>query len=213
MDKRTSISISVRRHFIDQFFFTHSDLIKGKVIDIGGKKVRKRGLFDIGKYGADVTYINIAKSDEPDILADAASIPLPDKSFDVAVISELLEHVPDPLAVLKEACRLLKPGGRALITIPFMVGVHSDPYDYGRYTSPFLEKVAREAGFREVKIEEQGAIFAVAGLMLQHLFLAHKKSWRPIQAPLLKFLMWLDKKTTKPLLRAWSTGYGIILTK
>ncbi len=213
MAKRTSVGTSVRRHFIDQFFFSHRHLIRGKVIDIGGKRVKKRGLFDIDKLGVEVTYVNIEKKDEPDILSDAASIPLPDNSFDTAILAELLEHVPEPKAVLKEAYRLLKPDGVALITAPFMVGIHADPYDYGRYTETFWRKVAQDLGFKVTEIEKQGTMFAVAGLMLQHLFLAKGVSWRPVQFPLIKFLMWLDRRTIIPALTAWTLGYGIVLTK
>ncbi|MDO8424102.1 MAG: methyltransferase domain-containing protein [bacterium] len=213
MNNRTSLSTSVRRYFIDNFFFSRKDLIKGKVIDIGGKKKNKRGLFDIGKITNNVTYINIERSTEPDIVSDAASIPLNDSTFDTAIIAELLEHVPEPAKVLMEAQRLLKPGGIALVTVPFNVGVHGDPSDYGRYTRVMLENMSREAGFSKVEIEEQGALFAVMALMIQHLFLAKKVSWRPIQIPIIKFLMWLDKRTTAPLLRTWTTGYGIVMEK
>jgi hypothetical protein len=53
----------------------------------------------------------------------------------------------------------------------------------------------------------------VMALMVQHIFLAKKISWRPIQIPLIKFLMWLDSKAEAPLLTAWTTGYGLILEK
>src|SRR3989344_169049 len=164
MTARTSISVSVRRHFIDNFFFSKSNLYSGKIIDIGGKKKNKRGLFDISKFGTEVTYVNIDGSTEPDIIADASSIPLPDETFDLAIIAELLEHVPDPVAVLREAHRLIKPGGKILVTIPFMVGIHGDPQDFARYTPTFLEKASREAGFNGVEIETHGTIFAVAAL-------------------------------------------------
>lgn len=213
MKKPNSLSTSVRRYLIDEFFFKNSGLITGRVIDIGGKKKNKRGLFDLDKIANDVTYINIDTSTEPDIVSDAANIPLPNASFDTAIIAELLEHVLEPEKVLKEAYRLLKPGSIVLATVPFNVGVHGDPNDFGRYTKAMLEKMSREAGFNKVEIEEQGTIFAVAGLMLQHLFMSKGVSWRPIQIPLVKFLMWLDTKTTSPLLISWTTGYSIIFTK
>jgi len=215
INSRTSLSISVRRHFVDGFFFSHSHLIQNnsKVIDIGGKKYSKRGLFDIDSLSKDVTYVNIEKSTHPDIVADAKNIPVADNAYDIIIMGELLEHVEDPLDVIREAHRILKPDGKALATVPFMVGIHGDPTDYGRYTDTFLKEVTEKAGFYKFEIESQGTIFAVMALMIQHIFIAKKVSWRPIQIPLISFLMWLDKKTTTPLLRAWTTGYGIILTK
>lgn len=210
---RTSISISERRHFVDNFFFSKSEFIKGKVIDIGGKKTNKRGLFDIDKVSSSVTYVNLEKKNSPDILADATSIPLPNNSFETVIMGELLEHVPDPIAVLKEAHRLLKPNGIILITVPFMVGVHGDPYDFGRYTKTFWEKLAMDIEFDVVEIEQHGNMFAVLALMVQHMFRAKNVTWRPIQFPLVQFLMWLDSKTTSPLLKAWTTGYGMIFVK
>ncbi|OGM02003.1 hypothetical protein A2115_01635 [Candidatus Woesebacteria bacterium GWA1_41_8] len=212
--QRTSLSISVRRHFVDNFFFSHKLLFAGKkIIDIGGKKINKRGLFDISSFSADVTYVNIEKKDGPDILTDATNIPVPDNSFDIAIMGELLEHVSDPKAVLREARRILKPGGKILVSVPFMVGIHGDPYDYGRYTDTFWRMTAEELGFSIMEIKPQGTMFAVFALMIQHLFLAKHRSLRPVQTPLIRFLMWLDRKTINPLLRSWTTGYGIILEK
>ncbi len=212
MSKRTSLSISARRHFIDEFFFAKNNLVKGKILDIGGKKINKRGLFDIDKYG-EVTYVNIDQSTNPDIVADAVSIPVADESYETIIIGEVLEHLPDPKSALREAQRILKPGGTIIATVPFMVGIHGDPLDYGRYTETFWEKAGKDAGFSKISIERQGTIFAVFALMIQHLFFAKGVSLRPIQIPLVKFLMWLDKRTTSSALTAWTTGYGIVFKK
>lgn len=213
--ERTSISISVRRHFVDEFFFSHAHLIApdARVIDIGGKKKSKRGLFDISKLEAKVVYVNIDRSTNPDIVSDAASIPEADDSYDVVIMGEILEHVPDPIAVLEEAHRLLRPKGIALITVPFMYPVHADPYDFGRYTDYYWQEAAAKIGFTHLDVERQGSMPAVAALMVQHFFRAKNISWRPIQMPLVSLFMWLDKRTTAPLLKAWTTGYGLILTK
>lgn len=215
MNKRSSISISVRRHFVDNFFFAQAGLFKSgsKIIDIGGKKNKKRGLFDIGAFGAEVTYVNIDSGTEPDIRADAVSIPAPNDSYDIAIMGELLEHVPDPLIVLKEAHRLIKPGGTLLATAPFLYPIHADPYDFGRYTESFWQNAGAKIGFKNVKVERQGAYFAVLALAVQHFFLAKGFSLRPVQIPLVSFLMWLDKKTVNPHLKAWTTGYGMAFEK
>ncbi len=211
---RSSLSVSVRRHFVDGFFLKQAELLKGKkILDVGGKKTNKRGLFDINQYAASVQYVNIDRSTEPDIIADAAHIPVADETYDVVVLGETLEHVPEPKAVLQEACRLLKPGGRIFATVPFMYPVHADPYDFGRYTDYFWQKAAEELGFDDSVIERQGGMFSVLALMIQHFFRSKKISWSPIQIPLVKFFMWLDRQTESELLKAWTTGYGLIFTK
>jgi SAM-dependent methyltransferase len=49
---------------------------------------------------------------------DACAVPYADSSFDVAVLTEILEHVPDEQALLREAERVVKPGGRIVISVP-----------------------------------------------------------------------------------------------
>lgn len=213
--ERNSISVSVRRHFVDSFFFSQKKLFtsSARILDIGGKKKNKRGLFDIGRYNSEVKYVNIDRTTEPDIVSDATMIPLPENSFDIVIMGELLEHVPEPLLVLKEAYRLLKSGGTALISVPFLYPVHADPYDFGRYTEYFWQENLAKLGFKNIKVEKHGSIFAIMALMVQHIFRAKKRSWRPIQMPLVRFFMWLDGRTSAPLLKAWTTGYGIVCTK
>lgn len=53
---------------------------------------------------------------KPDIVCDAAAVPKEDKSFDVVCANELLEHVDDPLAVLREAVRLARY--KVVVTVP-----------------------------------------------------------------------------------------------
>jgi SAM-dependent methyltransferase len=212
--KRNSLSVSVRRHFVDLFFSSQGELLRGKsIIDIGGKKDNKRGLFDIAKYSSKVKYVNIDRTTNPDIVSDATLIPLPENSFDIVILGEILEHVPDPLAVLREAQRLVKPEGKILATVPFMYPIHADPYDFGRYTDYYWQEAATKLGFKDIKVERHGTMFAVLALMIQHFFRSKKVSWRPIQTPLVKFCMYLDSRTKAELLKSWTTGYGIILTK
>ncbi|MEU8609076.1 class I SAM-dependent methyltransferase [Actinoplanes sp. NPDC048791] len=49
---------------------------------------------------------------------DARRLPFPDGSFDVVVLSEVLEHIPDDRAVIAEAQRVLAPGGMLAVTVP-----------------------------------------------------------------------------------------------
>ncbi|MFC1559530.1 class I SAM-dependent methyltransferase [Candidatus Margulisiibacteriota bacterium] len=52
------------------------------------------------------------------IVSDAREIKLPDSSVDVAVSSNILEHLPDPQAGFDELVRITKPGGRIIINLP-----------------------------------------------------------------------------------------------
>lgn len=65
-----------------------------------------------------------------DIVSNIVSIPVPDSSFDVILCSEVLEHIPDPVAAIKEFARILKPGGTLLISAPFCSLTHFATYHF-----------------------------------------------------------------------------------
>jgi ubiquinone/menaquinone biosynthesis C-methylase UbiE/spore maturation protein CgeB len=71
---------------------------------------------------------------------EASQLPFEDDFFDTVILGEVLEHLTHPEKVLKEASRVLTPGGRAVITVPF--GLHPAP-DHKRtyYPRSFLEDV------------------------------------------------------------------------
>jgi len=52
------------------------------------------------------------------LLGLGEAIPLASQSFDVVICRELLEHVQEPFKIIKEIYRILKPGGKLLITVP-----------------------------------------------------------------------------------------------
>ena len=65
-----------------------------------------------------------------DLVCDVVDIPEPDASFDAILCSEVLEHLPDALKALDRFARLLKPGGKLIVTAPFASFVHFAPYHY-----------------------------------------------------------------------------------
>jgi SAM-dependent methyltransferase len=65
-----------------------------------------------------------------DVVSDITGIPLPDGSFDAILCSEVLEHVPEPTHALDEFERLLRPGGKLILTAPFASMVHMAPYHF-----------------------------------------------------------------------------------
>jgi ubiquinone/menaquinone biosynthesis C-methylase UbiE len=73
-----------------------------------------------------------------DIVSDITSIPAPDQSFDAVLCSEVLEHLPHPIAALEELSRLLRPGGRLILTAPFCSLTHQAPYYFQNGFSRFF---------------------------------------------------------------------------
>jgi len=92
-----------------------------------------------------------------DYVCDIAAIPVGDGYFDAVLCSEVIEHVPDPVSVMAEFARILKPGGRLILTAPLGSGIHQEPYHYyGGYTPFWYEKVLSEKGFGEIAVQANG---------------------------------------------------------
>lgn len=59
-----------------------------------------------------------AKAGSFPVMADAAQVPFADGTFDLVASSEMIEHTPDPMSTALELIRVLKPGGRFVLTTP-----------------------------------------------------------------------------------------------
>lgn len=156
------LQYSMRRYFVDEFYTRRVQQIPAgsRVLDMGGKKARKRGQFNIEKYPFQTKYVNLDPASEPDYLADVAAVPVPDHSFDVVILAEVVEHLQAPERALREAGRILKKGGLLLATAPFMYRLHADPIDVGRYMPQWWAERLANAGFTAVEIEPQGLFFS-----------------------------------------------------
>lgn len=58
------------------------------------------------------------KTDVTTVVGSLMDIPFPENSFDIVMSSEVIEHTPDPKEAIKELCRVLKPGGKLILTTP-----------------------------------------------------------------------------------------------
>jgi len=78
----------------------------------------------------DVTYVDIDLYDLPNFIrADAHNLPLPDNSYNTVVLAEILEHVYNPIQVLREAKRVSY--NKILITVP-------DEFHWAPEHKPFM---------------------------------------------------------------------------
>ena len=101
----------------------------------------------------------------PDVFGDGARLPFVDGCLDGVLCLEVLEHVPEPEFVLKEIARVLKPGGRAWITMPFLYPLHDAPFDFQRFTEYGLRRSMRRAGLEVTSLRKSGHAIRTAGLL------------------------------------------------
>ncbi len=94
------------------------------------------------------------------VVADVARLPFRDESLDAVISESLLEHVADPDKVVAEVKRVLRPNGLIYIVTPFMLGFHSSPNDYRRWTTEGLKELWK--GFNP---EELGVAFGPTSAM------------------------------------------------
>ena len=107
--------------------------------------------------------------DQIDIRSEVYEIPLPNESVDLILCTQVLEHLKYPTRALQEMNRLLKPGGRLYLTVPFASEEHMMPYDYFRYTRFSLDFLMREHGFNPLLIDPQGGRFITMGKNIKDL--------------------------------------------
>lgn len=122
--------------------------------------------------------ININRNEHIDIQADAYRLPFRDETFDTVLCTEVLEHTHSPQLALSEVHRVLKPGGKLLLTTPFAFPIHYGPTDYYRFTRFGLLHLLRDW---EVESLSEATSDGTALATCFHNWLLKKKGlrWKP----------------------------------
>lgn len=100
------------------------------------------------------------------VWGDAQALPLRTGTADTVLCVEVLEYLPDPRRALQEFARILRQGGRLILTAPQIRGASNEPNDYWRFGHPGLRLLAAEAGLDEIVITPCGGICAAYGQRL-----------------------------------------------
>jgi SAM-dependent methyltransferase len=85
-----------------------------------------------------------------------AELPRGHDCYDVVICEQVLEHVPDPWRGMQTVTALLRPGGRAIVSTPFLVRVHPQPGDYWRFTPDGLRLLAERSGLSVEAVDSWG---------------------------------------------------------
>jgi len=111
-----------------------------QLLFIGGTRPSDRRYF--GRY--DWLVLDIMPGDGVDVIGDGQELPLVSGSIDLIIAQALLEHVPDPVRIIAEARRVLRPGGVLYVNVPFLQPYHWGPLDYRRYSLTGLVEAMKD---------------------------------------------------------------------
>ncbi len=138
------------------------------VLDISAGQLRYKPFFEHTHYLAIDSAIGDANWDFSglDLIGDALALPIRTESVDVCLNFTSLEHYPDPGAFFSEVARVLKPGGKLFLYVPFHQGEHQIPHDYFRYTRYALLSFAEKNGLHVEQLYPTDGIFRVTLDML-----------------------------------------------
>lgn len=118
------------------------------------------------------------------------TVPVEDASFDAVLSTQVLEHVADPRRYLAECFRVLRPGGRMLLSTHGIMVYHPDPVDLWRWTCAGLDRAVRDAGF---EVEHAEGIMGLGATGLQLVQDAYywrlPRALRPVLALVLQTLI------------------------
>lgn len=130
-------------------------VFQGCLLDVGCGRKPYCDLFSVNQYvGLEIDTIDNRTNKLADFFYDGEIFPFTDQSFDGVVCNQVLEHIFTPDGFLSEIRRVLKPGGKLLLTVPFVWDEHEQPWDYARYSSFGLKSLLEKNGF-EVAVQEK----------------------------------------------------------
>ena len=102
-------------------------------------------------FGPTVINVDIFPYSSVDIVSSIDCLPFEDESIDQIINIAVLEHVPNPIEVVAEFHRVLKPGGKLYCFVPFIQGFHASPWDFQRYTKPGLKTLFSQFEITSIK--------------------------------------------------------------
>lgn len=147
-----------------------------------------------------------------DYIGDIWNIAEKDEYFDAIICTEVFEHIPYPTETLKEFSRLLKPGGKLVVTAPSNCLRHMDPYFfYSGFSDRWFEHFLTEFDFEIEAIKPVGDYYRWIGVEIKRTMSNNSMFAKILLLP--TFLYFYNKKATAASMNSLSIGYHVVATK
>lgn len=158
---------------------------RGKTLDVGcGSKPHLQAFRSTSSYwGLEYSPSSGYRDTRADVYGDAAAMPVRTSSVDTVLATELLEHVPDPGAVVAEFARILRPGGLVITTAPFFFPTH-DRQDFFRFGPAAVAEMMRRSGIDVVQVRPLSGAGMTVVLLATILWYEIGFMWTPWLYPL-----------------------------
>lgn len=212
------LDYSVRRRLLDADLLAVTPELTGEVLEVGGGRRPTRGRF-LRPFWQVRSWTMLDKNPDvkPDLMADAATIPLPDASLDTVLCLEVLEYVAQPQKAIAEFSRVLRPGGRLVLSVPRMHWRDHDE-DRWRFDTDELASIVSHAGLNLMSIQRQGGLLAGLAHMIKSMASRrHKRLIREIVGITVfiptVLLAGIDRFFAKWTSGRWTTGYLLLAQK
>ena len=151
----------------------------GAVLDVGGRdffvqvvrqpRIRFTSWTNLEKDASFLPAVRDARYRE--IIGDGCATPFKDASFDTVVNSLVLEHTFEPVKMVQEIGRVLRPGGHALFLIPQTGVIHDIPENYYNFTRFWIEKAFQDAHLLIIELRPIGGRWTTTASHFVHFFL------------------------------------------
>lgn len=156
---------------LDRLLYAGRDLMYRRLYDVLGRHVRG-SVLDVGGgrfvTSAPAARLNFSRwtvveplpellptaVERPDVdlvVADGQHLPLADDSYDTVLSIQVLEHVFEPMRMLEELYRVVRPGGVVVLMVPQTANIHLAPHHYQNFTRYWLDESARRLGAEVVE--------------------------------------------------------------
>ena len=138
---RASVQYAVRKPLLD--WLAGQDVRGLRVLDVGcGDRPYEALLAG----AAEIVAFDVPGNPHADLHGSIDAIPVENASFDVVLCLQVLEHVADPPAAVRELRRAVRPGGRVLLSTHGVYPFHPNPDDLWRWTHDGLDRLFRANG-------------------------------------------------------------------